>query len=175
MFVVAVAFVAVFFFRDVQILVTEDRKLLQVRLGVYAALLAIGTAAFEGAVGSQPGWMERRFALWAMVIQLAELAIALLLERYHLLGRHSWVGCILPCPAFLVALWILSFEYQYRHPGADGISIMKIVLVAWLLIVAGVTSALSLMKDPWGDRTFAADFALMTSCTALIFVPFGLS
>jgi hypothetical protein len=54
------------------------------------------------------GWTKRRFALAAVLIQLAELGLALALRKWEG-GRHRWVGCILPCPAFLVVLFTLSF------------------------------------------------------------------
>ena len=62
------------------------------------------------------------------------------------------------------------------HPlnSAGNTETMKIPLGAWALIVAGLASALSFMREPWEDRKFATDFAMLTSCTALIFVPFGL-
>jgi hypothetical protein len=51
---------------------------------------------------------------------------------------------------------------------------VEIVTAAWLILVGGSIVVLNWLDNPWEDRNFAVDFALMTSCTALIFVPFGL-
>jgi hypothetical protein len=53
-----------------------------------------------------------------------------------------------PIPRGKVAVCALSLDFQARHPGANGISTMTIALGDWLLIVAGLALALSLMKDP---------------------------
>ncbi len=76
------------------------------------------------------------------------------------------MGPILPSPAFFAAMYALN--------SAGNTETVNITLGAWVLIVAGLASALSFMKDPWEDRKFATDFAMLTSCTALIFVPFAL-
>jgi hypothetical protein len=120
------------------------------------------------------GWTDRRFALGAIAVQLLELLIAFVL-RCPRLDRHSWIGYVLPSPAFLVALYTLSVAAQNRFHPTNTVATLEIVTVAWLLMVAALTSVLRRMKNPGEDRKFASDFAMMTSCTALIFVPFGLS
>src|ERR1700726_4737694 len=102
--------------RDVQVLTTADRKALGARFGFYALLILTAMAVVAGLVYARPeivyGWTRRRLAMAAVLFQLAELGLALALrkcasERYH------WVGCILPCPAFLAGLFVLSYEIQH--------------------------------------------------------------
>jgi hypothetical protein len=90
------------------------------------------------------------------------------------LGRYSWIGSVLPAPAFLVALFALSFAIQGRFIAIDATAAVEIVTAMWLALVGGTVMVLNWIDYPWEDRKFANDFALMTSCTALIFVPFGL-
>jgi hypothetical protein len=167
MVIVAVAFAVIFLFRDVQILVVQDRKALVERFAVYTLLLVSGLTIFAGFAGSRPAWTERQFALWAILAQLVELGIVAVLSRYAL-GRYTWLGCLLPAPAFLMGL----FEVQRRlvFPNALGI-----VAGVWLAIVAMLAAILWRLNNPWEDRKFARDFAMMSGCTALIFVPFWLS
>jgi hypothetical protein len=174
MLIVAISFAVIFLFRDVQILAVQGRRPLAVRLGTYTILLLTGMAVFASLMSSRPGWTDRRFALGAIFVQLSELIIGFALERYSL-GRHYWIGCVLPSPAFLVALYALGFEAQIRLRNADPVATLAVVTAAWLLLVGGLVSTLCWMNNPWEDRKFASDFAMMTSCTALIFVPFGLS
>jgi hypothetical protein len=73
-----------------------------------------------------------------------------------------------------VVLFALSFAIQDCFIALDTISSVEIVTAAWLALVGGLVMTLNLVNNPLEDRKFANDFALMTSCTALIFVPFGL-
>jgi hypothetical protein len=173
MLIVALSFAVIFLFRDVQILAVQDRRLLAIRLGTYAILLLTGIAIFANLMGSRSGWTDRRFAFGAIVVQLSELIIAFALKRYSL-WRHYWIGCVLPSPAFLVALCALGFEVQIRLLDVDSVTALAVVTATWLLLVGGLVSTLCWLNNPWEDRKFASDFAMMTSCTALIFVPFGL-
>lgn len=94
--------------------------------------------------------------------------------RRFALGQYSWIGCVLPAPAFLVVLFALSFAIQDRFIAMDATVAAEIVTALWLALVGGLVMILHRIDNPWEDRKFANDFALMTSCTALIFVPFGL-
>lgn len=174
MLIVAVTFATIFLFRDVQVLAVQDHTALPGRLGVYAALVGFGMTALFISTGALPGWTNRRFALGAIAVQLLELLIAYLFRRPRF-DRQSWIGYILPSPGFLVALYALSLAIQDRFHAVNTVSDLEIVTVAWLLIVAGLTSALCRMKNLGEDRKFVRDFAMVTSCTALIFLPFGLS
>ena len=91
-----------------------------------------------------------------------------------MMDGSSWIGCVLPAPAFLVVLFALSFAIQDRFIAINVIDAVEIVTAAWLALVGSCVMALNWLNNPWEDRKFANDFALMTSCTALIFVPFGL-
>jgi hypothetical protein len=71
-------------------------------------------------------------------------------------------------------LFALSFAIQDHFIGVDTTSAVEIVTATWLILVRGSVTVLTWFDNPWEDRKFAVDFALMTSCTALIFVPFGL-
>lgn len=176
MLVVASVFMIVFLFRDVQVLATRDRSTLT-RFAGYAILLVAAVALMAGPGDARPGilysWTQRRFAFIAVLVQTAELATGLALRRFAM-GRYSWIGCVLPAPAFLVVLFALSFAIQDRFIAIDTIGAVEIVTAAWLTLVGGCVMALNWLDNPWEDRKFANDFALMTSCTALIFVPFGL-
>jgi hypothetical protein len=174
MLIVAIAFAVVFLFRDIQVLTVQDRKLLAIRFGSYLVMLLIGLGVFAGATGSLLGWTERRFAPWAIAAQITELAISVVLQRYAL-GRHSWLGYILPSPALLAALCALGFQIQNMFLDVGSTSAMEIVAVTWLAIVGTSASVLCWMKNPWEDRRFTSDFAMMTSCTVVIFVPLGLA
>jgi hypothetical protein len=107
------------------------------------------------------------------MVQLAELTLGFALRRFAM-GRYSWIGCVLPAPAFLVVLFALSFAIEDRFIAIDTSAAVEIVTAIWLALVGGIVLWLSWIDNPWEDRKFANDFALMTSCTALIFVPFGL-
>ena len=177
MLIVALVFTVVFLFRDVQVLAVRDRSVLT-RFAGYAVLLVAAVALMAGSGDATPGilhsWTQRKFAFAALLVQLAELAMGLVLRKFAL-GRYSWIGCVLPAPAFMVVLFALSFAIQDRFVTIDATAAAEIVTAVWLAIVGGLVLALNRLDNPWEDRKFANDFALMTSCTALIFVPFGLS
>jgi len=124
-------------------------------------------------------WTRRRFALAAVLIQLAELGLAFALRKWEG-GRHRWIGCILPCPAFLVVLFALSSEIQHAVLRWDAVTVAEIATACWLGFVGAIALLFSRIdegrdtKEESANRQFVDDFALMTSCTALIFVPFGL-
>jgi hypothetical protein len=176
MLIVALVFMFVFLFRDVLVLATRDRMILTRFIG-YALLLVAAVALMAVSGDARPGilysWTQRRFALIAVLVQLTELAAGFALRRFAL-GRYSWIGGVLPAPAFLVVLFALSFAIQDRFIALDTTSAVEIVTAAWLVLVGGSVVVLSWLDNPWEDRKFAIDFALMTSCTALIFVPFSL-
>lgn len=113
MLIVGIAFAVVFLFRDMQILGVKGGRILAMRFVCYALLLLTGLALFSGFIDAPARWTERRFAFTAIFVQLLELAVALALKRYAM-GRYSWLGFILPAPAFLVALGIISLEVQSR-------------------------------------------------------------
>lgn len=174
MLIVVLVFAVVFICRDVQVLTATDSRALGTRFACYAALILVATAivAVIGYVRPEIvyAWTKRRFALAAVLIQLAELGLALALRKWEG-GRHRWVGCILPCPAFLVVLFALSFVIQHAVIRLNAIAAAEIVTLCWLGLVASLALR---AKGGSTDRKFADDFALMTSCTALIFVPYGL-
>jgi hypothetical protein len=173
MVIVAVVLAVIFLFRDLQILVVQDRRLLAVRFGIYALLLVTGLAIFAEWAGSGPAWTEPLFARGAIFVQLLELTIGMALHRYAL-GRYGWIGCVLPAPAFLFGLCTFGLEVQGRLQ-SDASSAMELVTGAWLLVVGVLAVILYRMNNPWEDRKFAREFAMMSSCTALIFAPFWLS
>jgi hypothetical protein len=171
MLIVSLAFAAVFLFRDAQVLTVQDQARPSIRFGIYAPLVVLGMILLVLLTGALSGWTDRRFALGAIAVQLVELMLAFAFRR----SRLSWIGCILPSPAFLVALYAVSLEIHATLHAASAIAAVEIVTASWLLIVAGLTSVLCWMKNSGEDRAFVTDFAMMTSCTALIFLPFGLS
>lgn len=177
MLIVALVFTVVFLFRDVQVLAIRDRAALA-RFAGYAILLVAGVALMAGSGDARheilPAWTQRKFASIAIAVQLAELAMGVVLRKFAL-GRYSWIGCILPAPAFLVVLFALSFAIEARFAAIDVTAALEMVTAIWLALVGGAVMLLKSIGNPWEDRKFADDFALMTSCTALIFVPFGLS
>jgi hypothetical protein len=176
MLIVALVFTIVFLFRDVQILAIRDRAV-PTRFAAYSLLLAAAVALMAGSGDARPGifhsWTHRKFAFIAVLVQLVELAVGFALRRFAL-GRYSWIGCVLPAPAFLVLLFALSFAIQDRFIAIDATAAVEIATAVWLVLVGGIVMLLNWIDNPWEDRKFANDFALMTSCTALIFVPFGL-
>src|ERR1700690_2176777 len=171
MLIVAFALTVIFLFRDVQILAIPARKTFPGRLSIYAVLLLVGMAIFATLADGRPAWTGRRFALGAIAVQLSQLTINLVL-RYFSSGRFGWIGSILPSPAFLMALCALAFEIQTWLPGIDAFTAVEIVTLVWLVIVSGLAAALCWLDNSWEDRKFASDFAMMTTCTAVIFVPF---
>src|SRR5579863_3592305 len=118
-------------------------------------------------------WTQRKFASVAVLVQLAQLGAGFALRRFAL-GRYSWIGCVLPAPAFLVVLFALSFVVRDRFVAIDATAGVQIVTAIWLALVGGIVMVLNRIDNPWQDRKFASDFALMTSCTALVFLPFSL-
>ena len=74
----------------------------------------------------------------------------------------------------MVVLFAFSFAIQDRFLNIDAATAAEMVTAIWLAIVGGFVMVLNRLDNPWEDRKFANDYALMTSCTALIFVPFGL-
>jgi hypothetical protein len=178
MLVVLLVFMIVFLCRDVQVLAIRDHRPLLGRFAGYALLLAAAVALMAVSGEARPGilhaWTQREFASVAVVVQLAELGLGFALRRFAL-GRYSWIGCVLPAPAFLVVLFALSFAIQDHFISIDATTAVGIVTAIWLALVGGIVMVLNWIDNPWEDRKFANDFALMTSCTALVFVPFSLS
>jgi len=177
MLIVTAIFMIVFLFRDVQVLAIRDRAIFT-RFAGYAILIVAAVAMMAASGDARPGilysWTERRFASVAVLVQLAELAAGFALRRFAL-GRYCWIGCVLPAPAFLVVLFALSFAVQDRFIGIDVTTAVQAVTAIWLALVGGIVLVLNRIDNPFEDREFANDFALMTSCTALIFLPFSLS
>jgi hypothetical protein len=177
MLIVMLGFMIVFLFRDVQVLAIRDYRALLARFAGYAILLATAVALMTGSGDARPGifnaWTQRKFASIAVLVQVAELAVGFALRRFAL-GRYSWIGCVLPAPAFLVALFALSVAIHDRFIAIDATTATEIATAVWLALVGGVVTVLNWIDNPWEDRKFANDFALMTSCTALVFVPFSL-
>jgi len=175
MLIVASAFAVVFLYRDVQGLMTPDRRALAVRLLGYAALILAGLMIMDAVGSSQESlqyvWTRRRFAVAAILIQLAELATALTLRKWAR-GRHCWIGCVLPSPAFFVCLLALSLLLQDPSNGAGSLAAMAILTGLWLALVVFLVLLLN-EKEASVDRRFVDDFALLTSATALMFVPYG--
>lgn len=183
MLIVVLTFAVVFICRDVQVLMTRDRKALAARFALYAALILAAVAIVAWLGYARPAivsaWNRRGFALAAVLIQLAELGLALTLRKWEN-GKHRWIGCVLPCPAFLVVIIALSSEIRYAVVRLDAVAAAEIVTLCWLGLVGTITLLFSetddrrCSKEGSEDRQFVDDFALMTSCTALIFVPYGL-
>ena len=174
MLTVAAILAVIFLLRDLQILVVSNGRLLATRFCTYAILLLIGLTIFAALTGADPARTPRLFALGAIVMQLAELALGVALHRYAL-GRYSWLGSVLPAPAFLMGLYILGCALRDRLPVTGIGGALEIVAATWLLLVGTLGLVLYRMKNPWEDRRFAREFAMMSSCTALIFVAFWLS
>src|ERR1700734_1952076 len=106
-----------------------------------------------GALASESGqtraailyaWTERRFALAAILIQVVELGFALALKRWAS-ERHQWIGCILPCPAFLVALFVWSYMIHNAVLALNRIAATELVTACWLTLVAVSAFALGRM------------------------------
>jgi hypothetical protein len=175
MLIVACAFAVVFLCRDVQALMTPDRRALPVRLAGYAALFLAALFVMD-AVGAfheslQYVWTKKGFAVAAILIQLTELAIALALRKWAR-GRYCWIGCVLPSPAFFVCLLALSLLFRTASSGSGALAKMAILTGCWLALVAFLVLLLNEKEEPV-HRSFVDDFALLTSTTALIFVPYG--
>ena len=71
-----------------------------------------------------------------------------------------------------MALCVLACEIQGGLRDVKGFVAVEMVALIWFVIVSGLATALCWFDNPWDDRKFAVDFAMMTSCTAVIFVPF---
>jgi hypothetical protein len=180
MLIVALAFAVVFLLRDVQVIVAYG-KAPRFRFAGYSVIMLAAVAIVSEFGQGRPvifyAWTERRFALAAILIQLAELGFSLALTRWAD-GRHQWIGYILPCPAFLVALFVWSYMVRDAVAGLNLIAAAELMTACWLMLVAVAALGLSRIenrrtKEGSMDRKFVGDFALMTSCTALIFVPYG--
>ncbi len=174
MIIVVIAFALVFLFRDVHVLVAADRRTLMARFAAYAALLLASMAVIGWFGGSQYGWTRKRFAVAAVLIQLAEVGLALALRKQKG-GRYCWIGSILPFPALPVGLFALSFSIRHIFTELGPTLATQIVTGCWLLLVAALAALLSAKQEEESTtyRSFVDDFALLTSCTAFIFVPYG--
>jgi hypothetical protein len=171
MVIVVIAFAVIFLYRDVHVLVAADRRALIARFAAYAALLVAAMAIIGWFGGSQYGWTRRRFALAAVLIQLAEVGLALALRKRKG-GRYCWIGSILPFPALPVGLFALSFSIRHMFTELGATLAAQIVTGSWLLLVAALAALLSAKQEEESIyRRFVDDFALLTSCTAFIFVP----
>jgi hypothetical protein len=166
-------FALVFLLRDAQILALRDRVNVTSRLVVYGALqiVAIMLVAWLTESGSNPvqAWTNRRFALVCVLIQVAELGIAWTLRNIRA-GRFSWIGWMLPSPVLLAALLGLSFALQ-KGLLLSPVAAMQTVALLWLSLVYAASVLLIRVGEASEDAVFAGDFALLTGCTALIFVP----
>jgi hypothetical protein len=170
MLIVALAFTVIFLFRDLQILAVPTRRILSVRFASYAILLLAGTAIFVTLTGERPAWTGGRIALGAIAVQVSQLMIILLLKSYSA-GRYRWIGCILPAPAFLMSLYFLAFVIQNALLDVEPAVTIAIATAVWLVIIGGLAAVLCWLDKPRDDREFATDFAMMTTCTAAVFVP----
>ena len=145
------------------------------RLAVYFVLQVGAIALMADLCKTWPGisnaWTDRRFALAAVLVQLAEVGIAFALRRFAT-GRFCWVGFIVPSPVLLIALFGLSFALQdglLLSPGAA----IQMATLSWLSLVFVAAIFLNRVDSESEDANFTADFALLTGCTAMLFVPAG--
>ena len=173
MLIVALAFALVFLFRDLQIL-SMARAPAGVRFTAYVLVTTAGVIIFGWLSGGQPAWIERRFALGAIIVQLLELLAALVLRLYNL-GRHAWFGCVLPAPAFLLVVYFLGWQLQAFLPASSPFLAVATVTGVWLFLVITLASILYVFDNPLEDRRFATDFAMMAGFTGVVFVPIWLS
>ena len=172
MVIVAIAFAVVFLYRDVHALVAVDRRAQMARFAAYAALLLAAMAIIGWFGGSQYGWTRKGFALAAVLIQLSEVGLALALRKRKG-GRYCWIGSILPFPALPVGLFTLSFSARHMFTEVGATLATPIVTGTWLLLVGALAALLSAKQEEESTyRKFVDDFALLTSCTAFIFVPY---
>jgi hypothetical protein len=168
-------FASIFLLRDAQVLAVRDRASTALRLVVYSALQLGAIALMTDFCGTWPdiwrAWTDQRFAGAAVLIQIAEAGIACVLRRVAS-GRFSGVGWMLPSPVFLIALLGLSFALQDGLRLSPG-SATQIAALLWLSLVSAATVFLNCLNSVSEDSKFTGDFALLTGCTALIFVPAG--
>jgi hypothetical protein len=104
MIIVVIAFALVFLYRDVHVLVAGDQKM-----------------------------VTARFAPAAILIQLAELGLALALRKWKA-GRYRWVGSILPFPVLPVGLFALSSSIRYLLAELSATLVTEIVTGFWLIL-----------------------------------------
>jgi hypothetical protein len=71
-----------------------------------------------------------------------------------------------------MALSALAFQVQNGLLEVDAFRAVEVVTLVWFVIVGGLAAVLCWLDNPWEDRKFASDFAMMTTCTSVIFVPF---
>jgi hypothetical protein len=166
-------FALIFLMRDSQVLALRDGAGITARYAVYSVLQVGGITLLvvfgETGSGVSRFWTDRRFALTAVLIQLAELGIAFALRTFKR-GRFSWIGWMLPSPAFLIALLGLSFVLQQALVLSPLVAVQT-AMVFWLSLVYAGSIWLNHFGSTWDDSTFIGDFALMTGWMALIFVP----
>jgi hypothetical protein len=173
MIITVIAFAVIFLYRDVHALAAANRRALMRRSATYAALLLAAMALMACFGGSQYVWTRKRFALAAVLIQLAELGLAFAL-RWWKHGRYYWIGSILPFPALPAGLFALTFSIRHTFPALGATLAAQIVTGAWLILVAVLAVLLSgNQQEELTYRKFVNDFALLTSCTSFIFVPYG--
>jgi hypothetical protein len=174
MLIVLLVFLAVFFCRDVLVLAIQSPQHFAPRFAIYC-VLQLGAMALLVQAWTLTRYDSgtTRFAWAAIGIQLAELAAAIILTRLGA-GRFSWLGWLLPPPALSVALFGATLLIRARLVAAEPASIALPVVGLWLCLVGGPAFLLNRIDKMSGDSKFVTDFALLTSCTALVFVPFGL-
>jgi hypothetical protein len=164
MLIVLLVFFGVFFCRDVQVLAMQGPAFGS-RFSIYA-LLQIAAIALMTEL------RMTRFAWTGLAIQLAELAVAIALRRCAS-GRHSWIGWMLPSPIFLLTLYGLSLVIR-DNLIPEPYQALALATSAWLVLVGGAGWLFNRTTCTPEDRKFISDAALITSCTALVFIPVGL-
>jgi hypothetical protein len=174
MAIILIVFGLVFLIRDAQVLALRDGVSVTRRLVAYGALqfaAIVFVTSLGVGTGSWRAWTDRRFALTCVVIQAAELGIAWSLSKAAE-GRFNWIGWILPSPVFVVALLGLRFAFE-RRLLLSPMAATETAFLLWLLLVYLTAMLLSRVGGEREDAAFAGDFALVTNCAALIFVPVG--
>jgi hypothetical protein len=174
MLIVLLVFLTVFFCRDVQLLAMQSPRDFAPRLAIYCVLqLGAMTLLVQAWTLARYDTGTTRFAWIAIGVQLAELAAAITLTRIAA-GRFSWLGWLLPPPALSVALFGMALVIRNRLIAVEPASVALPVLGLWLCLIGVPALLLNRMEKKSDDTKFVTDFALLTSCTALVFVPFGL-
>lgn len=176
---IAMAFVLsvfglVFLMRDAQTLALRGGVNVAARLAVYGAVQVGGIALmawFELTIGTSPlrAWTDRLFALACLLVQVAEIGIAWALRKAEG-GRMSWVGWMLPSPVLLAGLLGASFALRAVVLWSFRGTVEAVVLL-WLSLVYAASFLLSRVGGEGEDIAFTGDFALLTGCAALIFLP----
>ena len=161
----------VYFFQDLQLLLSGPDDRYARRLGSYAAALLVYGGGLGGITRSlSPNQVLSLFrspAVWVpcLVLHLI-LALLSLWMRNRRLHERAWMAVLAPAPVFLLSILALACLAGSRSPVRSLATMFLALLVMWSFLMSAAVILIRNASFTDQDTSFAVDF--MTAINAVL-------